>query len=117
MDNMTALPEKLGTLLESSRDYLESKMELEILKGTDKIAQGMSIFTSFLLGVGTAIIIILLISFGFAIMINQALGSLYAGYFIMSGVIVLLLIAIFTWGRKSIKKAVINTILKNIDND
>ncbi|MBC7848320.1 MAG: hypothetical protein H7Y31_01225, partial [Chitinophagaceae bacterium] len=42
MQTSTTLQDKVSLLLKSSRDYLESKVELEVLKGADKIAQGTS---------------------------------------------------------------------------
>ncbi len=117
METTIGLPEKLSRLLESSRDYVESKVELEVLKGADKIAQGMSVFTTFLAGMAMGLLILLLVSIGFAVWINQAMQSAWAGYFIVSAVLLIVLILIFSLGRKHIKKTVINTILNNIDND
>jgi hypothetical protein len=44
METAMSLSEKLNRLVETSKEYLEDRVELEVLKGADKIAQAMSIF-------------------------------------------------------------------------
>jgi len=112
-----SLSEKISRLFQSSREYLENKVELEVLKGADKLAQGMSLFTVILIASAFAVIVIILLCVGFAIMINQAMDSAYAGYLIMSGIVFLLMVLLMALGRKTIRKKVINMILNNIDND
>jgi uncharacterized membrane protein len=117
METSISLPEKLSHLLESSRDYLETKVELEVLKGADKIAQGMSVFASLLAAMAMGMLVLLLVCLGFAVWINETMQSGYAGYFIVSGAVLIVLLLVFFLGRKQIKKAVINNILNSIDND
>ena len=117
METKASLPEKFSLLLESSKDYVENKIELEVLKGADKIAQGMSVFATYLAGMAMGLVILCLLCVGFAIWINKSMQSAYVGYFIVSAVLLIVLVLIFSLGRKQIKKVVINTILNNIDND
>jgi len=117
MEPTLSLSEKFSRLLNSSREYVETKVELEVLKGAEKVAQGMSIFASLLATLAMGILILLFIGLGFAVWINEAMQSGYAGYFIVSGGLVILLLLIYLLGRKQIKKAVINNILNSIDND
>lgn len=111
------MSEKFGRLLESSRDYVETKVELEVLRGAEKVAQGMSIFASLLATLAMGILILLFVGLGCAVLINDAMQSGYAGYFIVAGGLVIILLLIYLLGRKQIKKAVINNILNSIDND
>lgn len=117
MDTTTTLKDKVSRLISTSREYLESKVELEVLKGADKIAQGMSLFTVIFLAAAVGLIVLALLCVGSAILINQAMESEYAGYFIMSGIVLLLALLAIGLGRKTIKKKVINMIINNIDND
>ncbi|MBC7851720.1 MAG: hypothetical protein H7Y31_18395, partial [Chitinophagaceae bacterium] len=69
----------------------------------------------FAIGLGTVFLLILFI--GVAVWINEALNSGYAGYFIVSAFLMIVMILLFGPGRKSIKKTVINKILNSIDHD
>lgn len=117
METTTTLKDKVTRLISTSREYLESKVELEVLKGADKIAQGMSLFTVVFLAAAMAIIVLSLLCIGFAIMINRSLASDFAGFFIVAGIVLVLAVLIIGLGRKTIKKKVINMIINNIDND
>jgi uncharacterized membrane protein YqjE len=119
MDTTTtpSLSDKINRLVNTSREYLESKVELEVLKGADKVAQGMSLFTVILLSTGLALVVLLLVSIGAAILINEALDSTNAGYFIVAGIVLLLMVLFLTLGRNAVRRKVINMILNNIDND
>jgi hypothetical protein len=77
----------------------------------------MSIFASLLASLAMGILILLFVGLGFAVWINEAMQSTYAGYFIVSGGLLIVLLLIYLLGRKQIKKAVINNILNSIDND
>lgn len=117
MDTTNALPDKLGQLFQSSREYLESRVELEVLKGTDKIAQGMSLITVYVVALVLGLLLMTFMGLGFALMINEAIGSAFAGYFIIAGIFLLMLVLVFFVVKSRIKKAVINAILNNIDNE
>lgn len=117
METTITLKDKVTRLINTSKEYLESKVELEVLKGADKIAQGMSLFTVIFISTAIGIIVMALLCVGFAIWINRSMGSDFAGYFIVAGTVFLLALLAIGLGRKSIKKKVINMILNNIDND
>ena len=117
METVTSLSDKITRLVGSSREYLENKVELEVLKGADKIAQAMSLFIVIFMASTIVLVILLLLSFGFAVMINEAMNSTTAGYFIMAGAVLVLVIILLVLGRKAIRKKVIDMILNNIDND
>lgn len=117
METTTELPDKLGKLFQSSREYLESKVELEVLKGTDKIAQAMSLITVYVVALVLGMLLLIFLGAGFAVLINTALGSTFLGYFLIAGVFLLVLVLVFFVVKSGIKKAVINAILNNIDNE
>lgn len=117
METINTLPDKLGNLFQSSREYLETKVELEVLKGTDKIAQAVSLFTVYVIALILGLLLLFFVGLGFAILINNAMGSSNAGYFIVAGFFLVLVFLLFFVAKKGIKKAIINTILNNIDNE
>ena len=117
METAISLSEKLNRLVETSKEYLEDRVELEVLKGADKIAQGMSIFVFVLGAMAMGVVILLILSFGFAVWINEVMQSQRAGYFIVAGALAVILVLFFLVGGKSMKRTVINKILNNIDND
>ena len=117
METAMSLSEKFNRLVESSKEYLEDRVELEVLKGADKIAQGMSVFVLFLCALVMGMVILIILSFGFALWINRSMQSELAGYFIVAGALSVVLVLFFLVGGKSIKRTVINKILNNIDND
>ena len=117
METTNTLPDKLGNLFQSSREYLESKVELEVLKGTDKIAQAVSLFTVYVIAMILGLLLLFFVGSGVAVVINSAIGSTFIGYFIVAGFFLVLFFALFFVAKKGIKKAIINTILKNIDNE
>jgi len=117
METAMSLSEKLNRLVETSKEYLEDRVELEVLKGADKIAQAMSIFVVVIAALAMGVVILLILCFGFAILINRYMQSEHAGYFIVAGGLAVILLLFYFVGGKSIKRMVINRILNNIDND
>ena len=95
MKSTISLPERLSHLLESTKEYVETKVELEVLKGADKIAQGLSILASILAAMAMGSLIILLVCIGFAIWINESMQSGYLGYFIVAGAVLIILVLVF----------------------
>lgn len=113
----TGLPEKIMDLFQTSKEYVEDRLELEVLKGADRIARFTSSLITFLVSLAFAIVLVLLLCIGLAIWLNQLIGSSVAGYFIVAGLVLLALVLLFTLGRNSIKRGVVDNILNTIDND
>lgn len=117
MENNNSLSEKLIRLVGSSGDYIENKVELEVLKAADKIARTTSLLAFYLVASASAMLIIGLLCLGFVAWINEAINSSYAGYFVVSGIVLFCTIVLLVAGRRTIRKKVINTILNNIDHE
>ena len=113
----TGLPEKIIDLFQTSRKYVEDRLELEVLKGADRIARFTTSLLIFLVSLSFVIVLVLLLCIGIAIWLNQLIGSSFAGYFIVAGLLLLILVLLFTLGRNSIKRGVVDNILNTIDND
>lgn len=107
----------LNEIVHNSKEFIENKIELEVLKGADKISQGIAFLVMLMAGGALCFIPVFFLLFALATSINKAMGSEYWGYMIVSGVSILLLIPLFIIGKKSIKNIIINFTLKNIDDD
>jgi putative exporter of polyketide antibiotics len=116
MENNNNLSDKLVRLVGTSREYIESKLELEVLKAADKIARTASLFAICLLASATAMLIIGLLCLGLAVWLNEYLNSSFAGYFIVAAGVLLVAMVLLLAGKRSIKKKIINSILKTIDH-
>lgn len=117
MENNVNLSDKLVRLLGTSREYMESKLELEVLKAADKIARTASLFTIYLLASATAMLITGLLCLGLAVWLNEYLNSSFAGYFIVAAIVLILATLLLLLGRRSIRKKIINSILNNVDHE
>ena len=111
------IKERLSGLVDTTKLYVENRLELAMLKGTSKISK--SIATVAVLGIAFIMssLALVFLFFGLAIVINEKMDSQYAGHFIMAGVLVLLVILVITAGKQLVKNVITNIILENIDED
>lgn len=111
------IKERLSGLVDTTKLYVENRLELAILKGTSKISK--SIATVAVLGIAFIMssLALVFLFFGLAIVINEKMDSQYAGHFIMAGVLVLLVALVITAGKQLVKNVITNIILENIDDD
>ena len=111
------IKERLSGLVDTTKLYVENRLELAMLKGTSKISK--SIATVAVLGIAFIMssLALVFLFFGLAIVINEKMDSQYAGHFIMAGVLVLLVALVITAGKQLVKNVITNIILENIDDD
>jgi hypothetical protein len=109
--------EKISDVAVHTREYVENRVELEVLKGADKISQGLAAAIVLLAAMGFGFIVLLLLLFGAAGALNSYLDSVYAGYFITAAIAAIVGIAIITVGKSVLKNIFMNTIINNIEND
>lgn len=107
----------LNEIVHNSKEFIENKIELEVLKGADKISQGIAFLVMLMAGGALCFIPIFFLLFALSTAINRAIGSEVWGYVIISGVSIVLLVPLLIIGKKSIKNTIINFTLKNIDDD
>ena len=109
--------EKIADVAVHTREYVEHRVELEVLKGADKISQGLAAAIVVLAAMGFGFIVLLLLLFGAAAALNLYFESAYAGYLITAGVAAIAGIGMITVGRSVLKNMFMNTIINNIEND
>lgn len=109
--------EKITNVAVNTREYVESRVELEVLKGADKISQGLAAVIIVLAAMGFGFIMLLLLLFGAAAALNQYFGNAYAGYLLVAAIAAILGILMVTIGKNILKNAFMNTIINNIDDE
>jgi len=101
----------LKTLVEKSRDYLETKIELARLKAVDKSSDILSglIFTivKFLI----ILFLALFLSVGLAVYLGALLGEYYYGFLIVGGLFALILLIVYIQRKKWIKDPIVNDLI------
>jgi hypothetical protein len=109
--------EKIADVAVHTREYVEHRVELEVLKGSDKISQGLVAAIVLMAAMGVGFIVLLLLLFGAAAALNHYLESTYAGYLITAAIAAAAGIAMVTVGKRVLKNVFMDAIINNIEND
>ena len=109
---------RLGELSSHIIEYLDTRWDLFLLQLTEKGMNALSSIISGLLAVLFGSIILIFASIGVAISIGRALDNPAAGYFIVAGIFVVLLILGIVFAHAYVRNVVSTSILKSIkDSD
>lgn len=108
--------DSIKTLIDKSKDYLETKIELTRLKTIDKSADVLSTVIVMVSMIFIASLVIVFISIAMALLLGKWLGSGYIGFFIVGGFYALILLIIYVqrdkWIKTPIANGLINKMLK-----
>jgi hypothetical protein len=111
---MAELKERADELFEHAGDYVETYYKLGLLKVTEKsTAAGSAIIASLLMAV-LSIFFILFIGLGLAWWIGGMLDSMIAGYFIVAGVYLIIIICVGMMRKKIIDPFLRNFLVRKI---
>ncbi|HTE24556.1 hypothetical protein [Flavitalea sp.] len=111
---MAELKERADDLLEHAGDYIETYYKLGLLKVTEKsTAVGSSIIAALLLTI-FSILFVLFIGLGLALWIGGMLESIIAGYFIVAGIYLLIIVCVLMMRKKTIDPFLRNYLVKKI---
>ena len=106
----------IKTLIDKSKDYLETKIELTKLKTIDKSADVLSAVVVIVSMIFIGSLVIILISIGLALFLGRLLGAYHYGFFVMGGFYAIVLLVIFIqrekWIKTPISNGLINKMLK-----
>ncbi len=108
--------ETIGTLIDKSKDFLETKIEIARLKTISKSADILStvVVMVSMLFIGTLVIILL--SIGLALFLGSLMGSNHDGFFAVGGFYAIILLVLYTqrhrWIKTPISRELINKMLK-----
>ncbi|MES2431876.1 MAG: phage holin family protein [Bacteroidota bacterium] len=102
----------IGTIFDSTGDYLETRLELLKLKAINKSSKvGSDILTKLLIVLLIAFAIFML-NIGVAMWIGYELGKLYYGFFIVAGFYALVSLILFGFRKQLLKTPLNNLFIK-----
>jgi hypothetical protein len=111
---MAELKERADDLIEHAGDYIHTYYKLGLLKVTEKsTAAGSAVIAGFLLAI-LSIFFILFVGLGLAWWIGSMLESIIAGYFIVAGIYLLIMICVLMMRKKIIDPFLRNFLVKKI---
>ena len=106
--------ESIKTLIDKSKDYLETKIELTKLKTIDKSADVLSTVVVMVSMIFFLSLFVLFVSIALALMIGKMLGDVYYGFFIMGGFYAIILLMIYLKREKWIKTPIANGLINKM---
>jgi len=106
--------ESIKTLIDKSKDYLETKIELTKLKTIDKSADILSTVVVTVSMLFISVLLILFISLAVALFLGQMLGAYHYGFFIMAEFYAIVLLLIYVKREKWIKTPIANELISKM---
>jgi hypothetical protein len=106
--------DSIKTLIDKSKDYLETQIELTKLKTIDKSADVLSAVVVMVSMIFIGSLVIILISIGLSLFLGRLLGAYHYGFFVMGGIYAIVLLVIFIQREKWIKTPVSNGLINKM---
>jgi hypothetical protein len=106
--------ESIKTLIDKSKDYLETKIELTKLKTIDKSADVLSTVVVTVSMLFISLLLILFVSLAAALFLGKMLGAYHYGFFIMGGLYAIILLVIYVKREKWIKTPIANELISKM---
>jgi uncharacterized protein YqhQ len=106
--------DSIKTLIDKSKDYLETKIELARLKTIDKSADVLSAVVVIVSMIFIGSLFIIMISIGISLFLGRILGAYHYGFFIMGGFYALVLLLIYIQREKWIKTPISNELINKM---
>jgi|SRR5450432_3415088 hypothetical protein len=106
--------DSIKTLIDKSKDYLDTKIELTRLKTIDKSADVLSTVVVTVSILFVSAVLILFASLGLALLIGKMLGAYHYGFFIMAGFYAIILLVIYVKREKWIKTPIANELINKM---
>ena len=104
----------IESLMESLRDYIETRISLLKLKAVDKSSGIISSLLSTIFVVQIAFLFIVLLNIGIALLLGDLLGKAYYGFFIVAAINALIGIILYNGRDKWLKAPITDLILKSL---
>ena len=105
---------QLELLFEKATDYMETRLELFKLKATQKSTDVISSMASRLILILIVTLIIFMVNIGLALLLGEALGKSYYGFFALGGFYVLVAVLFQVFKNKWVEDPVSNAIIKKL---
>lgn len=113
--------EEQATLLESLvkkiEDYVQTNIEIAKLQAIDKLATFVShLFAKIIIFV-IVLMVFVMINIGVALCIGECMNMSYIGFFIVACFYILLALILHFFRKPLIKDPILNSIIKNLNDD
>ncbi len=106
--------DSIKTLIDKSKDYLETKFELARLKTIDKSADVLSAVVVMVSMIFIGSLVIILVSIGLSLLIGSLLGAYHYGFFIMGAFYAIILLVMYVQRNKWIKTPIANGLINKM---
>ena len=106
--------ESIKSLIDKSKDYLDTKIELTRLKTIDKSADVLSTAIVMVSMLFIASLFIVFLSIALALLLGRVTGAYHYGFFIVGGFYAIILLIIYTQREKWIKKPIANSLINKM---
>jgi cation transporter-like permease len=111
---MAELKDKADELIDHAGDYLNTYYRLGLLKLSEKSSRAGSVLIASLLVLILSIFLIFFVGMGLSWWIGGMLDSIMAGYFIVAGLYLIIILCVVMMRKKIIDPFVRNYIVKKI---
>lgn len=108
---MTSTTESIKLLIDKSKDYLDTQIELTKLKTIDKSSDVLSTVIVFIFMAFLGVLVLVFVSIAIALLIGVKMGSYHSGFFIVGGFYAIILLIIFIQRDKWIKNPIANGLI------
>jgi hypothetical protein len=108
---MTSTTESIKTLIDKSKDYVETQIELTKLKTIDKSSDVLSTAIVFIFMAFLGVLVLVFLSIAVALLIGVKMGSYHIGFFIVGAFYAIVLLIIFIQRDKWIKNPIANGLI------
>ena len=106
--------DSIKSLIDKSKDYLDTKIELTKLKTIDKSADVLSTVIVKVTMIFIGSLFVIFVSIALALMLGSLLGAYHYGFLIMGGFYAILLLVIYVQREKWIKTPVANGLINKM---
>lgn len=106
--------ESIKTLIDQSKDFLETKIELTKLKAIERTADVLSTVIVMISVIFLGSLFLIFVSIAVALILGSWLGSEYYGFLIVGAVYGLLLLLIYVKKEKWIKTPIANGLINKM---
>lgn len=114
MDNQT--DDSIQSLLDRSKDYIETRLELIKLKAIDKSADVISSTASALVMIVSLLFFFIFLNIGLGLLIGELMGKSYYGFFILAAIYLITGLLFKSMGDKWVKVPVSSMLIKKLFN-
>lgn len=102
------------SLVDSVKDYVETRLDLLRLKAIDKSSSFLSLLISMLVIILLGFISLMLLSVGIALLLGDLLGGSYYGFFIVAALYIITGLVLYSSKEKLLKTPLANSMIKKL---